>query len=1064
MYNLGNGTTTNGSSGYPTPLGNYYWGNKEQYLILASELHALGVSGGPITMLNWDVDNLNACPALDNFEIQIGTTTDNALSTWVSGLTPVYSPGTYQPVVGLNNFLFSTPFVWDGVSNVVVQVCSNNSAWISSGNASVKNHTTSFNSTLNYHADQAGVCASTSVSFGYPSTTRPNIGLMIGQDGCGSPRLAVDVTVLPQSANDVGVISIDDPSTAIYLGSETVVVSVENFGSVDQSNVPVSYKVDSNTVVTETITSVIPANDTIQYTFTTPVNMGQVGATYSMKAYTGLSNDAAAANDTAYSNVTHLVPNYCNSAASYTSYEDIAAVTFGNVSNTSPSPYTALYTDYTALTPGMVSPGNTYPITIDIQFSGSASGTNYCEVYIDYNRDGTFTEPDEVAYGFSYNTAGPNTGQVTIPNNALVGNTMMRIVARHSGNATSTTPCGPYSYGETEDYMLMIAPKIAQDAGVNKILNPGLVAANAQEALSVQVNNYGSDSITSVDVVYELNGGTPVTTTYNTQIDVDTFAVIALGNINLNYGNNSLCVYTVLNGDANTFNDQTCINVFREATVVAPYTDDFESQNLWFNDTLMTQWEMGAPTGSTISAAHSGSNAWVTKLDTHYVGAVGPLGDYLYTPKIDVSGLDSVYLKFWHQMNLDGTDDMGMLQASINGGPYAGVGYIGDANGTNWFNTNEGGTHGWRYTNQAWQQSEYVIDLVDQFSQFYGANMIQFRFAFISNGSSANDGWAIDDFEIELPQAQINAGVISIDTPATSTPIGSTVTVKVTVENFGIDPLSTIDVNYQVGNDPVVSEVFTPATPLASGATAQYTFTATYVAPAADYQLCAWTSVTGDAYTNDDQDCSQLTATAGQYDAGATIVWPTATDTTSLSYDPHVYIEITNYGTETLTSIPVMYDAAGTVVNETWTGTLAPGATVQYMFTTTYGSPLGNYSLCVETQLPNDVNSANDDDCQALYGEPVGIDNIDPNAFVLNQNQPNPATQLTIITYELPVSGDVRFELRNSLGQLIMVTEDKAHSGQNTLEIDAANLTSGVYYYSIEFNGVRKTLQMVVTK
>jgi hypothetical protein len=897
-------------------------------------------------------------------------------------------------------------------------------------------------------------------SFG---SLNPQLPLEAGA-GCSSNRLPYVVNVSAQPNDDVGILRLVSPTTAVNLtGAEDVTVRVKNFGLANQTNIDVAYQIDSGTVVWDTI-PVLNAGDSLDFTFTTTANLGIGGNTYSVKAYTDLGTDVNHLNDTVIKNVTNLVPNYCASTALYTSYQDIAGVTFGGVSNTSPPPYNALYTDYTALTPGMIAPGNTYPITIDIQYSSTSSSSAYVEVYIDYNRDGVFTEPDETAFGASFNSAGPINGTITVPNNALVGNTMMRIVAEHyAANGAAVNPCGTYTYGETEDYTIMVAPKIPQDAGAAKVITPSLVALNSTEPLLVEIRNYGSQDITSVDISYELNGAAPVTITHTNTIFVDSFENVNLGNINLAYGTNSLCVYTTLTGDNNTFNDMTCVNIFREATVTVPYIEDFESQNLWFNDTLFNQWEFGNPGGSTISAAHSGNNAWVTKLDTFYTSSNSG-GDLLYTPKIEVTGLDSVYLRFWHQMNVDGTNELGMLQASVNGGPYAGVGYIGDANGTNWFNTNQGGSHGWRYANQAWQQSEYVIDLVDPFSQFVGADTIQFRFLFSSNGTSSNEGWAIDDFEIELPMAQIDAGVLSIDTPTTSTPMGATVTVKITVNNYGLDPLSTIDVNYQVGSNAVVSETFTPAAPLASGASAQYEFTTTYVAPTADYTLCAWTSVTGDAYATNDQKCNQLIATAGQYDAGAVIVWPSSNDTTSLSYHPHVYIDITNYGTETLTSIPVMYDAAGTVVNATWTGSLAPGATVQYMFDTTYNSPLGNYNLCVETQLPNDVDPSNDKECQGLYGEPVGIDNIDPSTFVLNQNQPNPASQMTIVTFDLPTSGDVRFELRNSLGQLIMVTEDAAHSGQNTIEIDASTLNSGVYYYSVEFNGVRKTLQMVVTK
>ncbi|MCK5857604.1 MAG: hypothetical protein KAG64_08940, partial [Bacteroidales bacterium] len=154
---IGTGVITNSGSDYPTPYGNYYWGNKEQYLILASELTAMGIGAGPIASLQFDVTAVNNCPSLSGYELKMGQTNVGALSTWITGLTSVYNPGSYTPVVGWNEHLFSTPYVWDGVSNLVVQVCFNNSSY--DYNASVNNSITTFNSVLNYHADNSTVCS-----------------------------------------------------------------------------------------------------------------------------------------------------------------------------------------------------------------------------------------------------------------------------------------------------------------------------------------------------------------------------------------------------------------------------------------------------------------------------------------------------------------------------------------------------------------------------------------------------------------------------------------------------------------------------------------------------------------------------------------------------------------------------------------------------------------------------------------------------------------------------------------------------------------------------------------
>ena len=52
---IGNGTIQNCNTCYPAPYGNWYWGAKNQMLILASELTASGLTAGNITSLGFDV-------------------------------------------------------------------------------------------------------------------------------------------------------------------------------------------------------------------------------------------------------------------------------------------------------------------------------------------------------------------------------------------------------------------------------------------------------------------------------------------------------------------------------------------------------------------------------------------------------------------------------------------------------------------------------------------------------------------------------------------------------------------------------------------------------------------------------------------------------------------------------------------------------------------------------------------------------------------------------------------------------------------------------------------------
>ena len=169
VYTVGTGTTVNTTSGYPAAYGNYWWGSRQQYMIRASELAALGATPGNIGSIAFDVATVVATP-LQGYTIKMGTTSDTAFTTtagWRSGLTTVYSgPVTgYVPVSGWNTHLFTPAYFWDGMSNLVIEVCFNNSALLS--NAGTRMTATPWNSSMAYNADAAGVCANSSVTSTY---------------------------------------------------------------------------------------------------------------------------------------------------------------------------------------------------------------------------------------------------------------------------------------------------------------------------------------------------------------------------------------------------------------------------------------------------------------------------------------------------------------------------------------------------------------------------------------------------------------------------------------------------------------------------------------------------------------------------------------------------------------------------------------------------------------------------------------------------------------------------------------------------------------------------------
>jgi hypothetical protein len=97
----------------------------------------------------------------------------------------------------------------------------------------------------------------------------------------------------------------------------------------------------------------------------------------------------------------------------------------------------------------------------------------------------------------------------------------------------------------------------------------------------------------------------------------------------------------------------------------------------------------------------------------------------------------------------------------------------------------------------------------------------------------------------------------------------------------------------------------------------------------------------------------------------------------------------------------------------------------------------------------------------------VENDNIDaPTVFGVRQNYPNPFNPSTTITYSLPRNGAARLEVFDVLGRMAgMVDLGNQPAGEHhvSLDIRTMALSSGVYYYRIDFGGAyTKSMKAVV--
>ncbi len=149
---------------------------------------------------------------------------------------------------------------------------------------------------------------------------------------------------------------------------------------------------------------------------------------------------------------------YCSIESDDTSEEWIDAVIVNTLNNVSGGAGTNGYSDFTGMMSTDVETYNTYDITLTPGFAGQ-NYNEYWVIYIDYNQDGTFDQANELAFDGEAATTEVVNGTITIPSDATLGLTRMRIIMRFGNggpNPTAPGPCNDINYGEIEDYCINI--------------------------------------------------------------------------------------------------------------------------------------------------------------------------------------------------------------------------------------------------------------------------------------------------------------------------------------------------------------------------------------------------------------------------------------------------------------------------------------------------------------------------------------------------------------------------------------------------------------------------------
>jgi hypothetical protein len=594
---IGTGTAVTGSTG-SDPINGYYEAMRYQVVYLASELTAGGMSGGgSLTGLGWSIDADYAGGVLGNYTISLAhTAAVNSATHNSAALTTVKNAFSYNPTVtaaGVFDMItFDTPFVWDGSSNILVDICTGTANAYTSPYGSVR--TTSYTSGSRTKQQDGGTsqCALSTTA---TNSNRPNVQFSYSAgSACSAP--APGATTGPSAVcSGIGFsLGLTTPTT----GSGVSYVWYADNGS--------GYAVvGGNTPTLSTSQSVATSYycDVTCSTGPTTTSSGILSV--------GMNPGSAC---------------YCTPAPTSVDGTGITNVVYSTVSNPTGAE-AGNYGNYSAMIGDV--PQNT-TLNVDITFS---TGYTYdTKIWVDWNDDGDFVDLGEEVYSGTSASTSPTTlpASFAVGTNPL-GNHRMRIGGQDNGPCV---PCYTGVYGAYEDYT------------INVTAPPACLPTSALTATSITTS--GADlgwtengSATAWDLEIGASGFTPTGIPTLDDVGANPYTW-AGGSANTAYAFYVRADCGMDNVNVSSWSGPFTFNTACGAFAI-PFAEGFESTT---GSDLPNCWSIEDVNGLTTWTSAASAAFGSTRVGRYTYSSTQGGDDWLYTPGLNLTGGTSYTVEY----------------------------------------------------------------------------------------------------------------------------------------------------------------------------------------------------------------------------------------------------------------------------------------------------------------------------------------------------------------------------------------------------------------------------------
>ena len=229
------------------------------------------------------------------------------------------------------------------------------------------------------------------------------------------------------------------------------------------------------------------------------------------------------------------------------------------INNTSGAQF---YSDFTNVSTTLTK-GNQYTVTVTPTWTGTLYNEGY-SVWIDYNRDGDFSDAGEQVFTQSPTQTTPVSGNFTVPAGATEASTRMRVTMSYNANVG---PCDSFTYGEVEDYTVIIE-------GSGPDTEAPVITLNGASTVTLELGQ-----------VYNEQGATATD-----NVDGNLTSNISIsGSVNVNVAGTYIVTYSVSDAAGNNVSETRTVIVNPDTTAPVITLNGSSTVNLTVGDNYTEQ-------------------------------------------------------------------------------------------------------------------------------------------------------------------------------------------------------------------------------------------------------------------------------------------------------------------------------------------------------------------------------------------------------------------------------------------------------------------------------------------